>query len=100
VRHAIRAAPTLATAVSVVAALAAGLPGAAAPAAAATTTYTITGLGPPGGSNPSAINATGEMTGYWYLATLMPAPSCPPAYGNTNKPAGNTPGKPCTATAR
>ena len=70
---------------STVAALAAGLP-AAVPAAAATTTYTITDPGSPGGgSNPSAINVTGEVTGYSYLSTLVPTPSCPPVYGNTTK---------------
>src|SRR6267154_53409 len=54
-------------------ALAAGLPAAtavAAPAAAATT-YTITDLGSLGfgESDPSAINATGQVTGLSYLSS-------------------------------
>ena len=60
---------------------AAGLPVAvvaAAPAAAATT-YTITDLGSLGlGSAPNGINATGWVTGYSYLSTLVPTPSCVP----------------------
>ena len=63
---------------------AAGLPAAAvaaAPAAAATT-YTITDLGSLGlGSTGNGINATGEVTGYSYLTTLVPTPRCVP-YGN------------------
>ena len=61
---------------------------AAAPAAAATTTYTITDLGSLGfgGSVPSAVNATGQVTGYSYLLTLVPDPAgCPPNYPNPKK---------------
>jgi probable HAF family extracellular repeat protein len=70
-------------------AAAAGVPAAtavAAPAAAATT-YTITDLGSLGlgETTGSAINATGQVTGYSYLTTLVPTPSCPPVYGNTKK---------------
>lgn len=55
---------TLAAAVNTVAALAADLL-AAVPAAAATTTYTITGLGTLGGfkSTPAAINNNGQIVG-------------------------------------
>ena len=70
-------------------ALAAGLPAAtaaAAPAAAATT-YTITDLGSLGlgTSDGLGINATGQVTGYSYLSTLVPTPACPPVYGNNKK---------------
>ena len=64
--------------------VAAGVPAAAAAAApaAAATTYTITELGSLGlGSTPNGINATGEVTGYSYLSTLVPTPNCVP-YGN------------------
>ncbi len=66
--------------------MAAALPAAAAPAAAATT-YTITDLGSLGlgTSDGCAINATGQVTGYSYLSTLVPTPACPPVYGNTKK---------------
>ena len=70
-------------------AVAAALPATAAVAtpAAAATTYTITDLGSLGygESEPSAINATGQVTGYSYLAKLIPTPECPPVYGNTKK---------------
>ena len=70
-------------------ALAASLPAASAiPAAAATTTYTITGLGSlgAGSTNGSAVNATGQVTGYSYLSTLVPDPAgCPPNYPNPKK---------------
>jgi len=68
-------------------AVAAALPAAAAVPAAAATTYTITDLGSLGfgESEPSAINATGQVTGYSYLAKLIPTPECPPVYGNTKK---------------
>src|SRR5215469_11694230 len=58
----------------------------AAPAAAATT-YTVTDLGSLGfgGTVGSGINATGQVTGYSYLSTLVPTPECPPVYGNTKK---------------
>jgi probable HAF family extracellular repeat protein len=69
-------------------AAAVGLPAvtAAAPAAAATT-YTITDLGSLGLGETvgSAINATGQVTGYSYLSTLVPTPACPPVYGNNKK---------------
>lgn len=69
-------------------AAAVGLPAAiaAAPAAAATT-YTITDLGSLGlgETTGSAINATGQVTGYSYLSTLVPTPACPPVYGNNKK---------------
>jgi probable HAF family extracellular repeat protein len=70
----------------VLAAAAALLAAAAAPAAAATT-YTITDLGSLGlgTSDGSASNATGQVTGYSYLSTLVPTPACPPVYGNTKK---------------
>lgn len=65
-------------------AVAAALPAAAA---APATTYTITNLGSlgQGTSNGSAINASGQVTGYSYLSTLVPTPQCPPVYGNTKK---------------
>lgn len=69
-------------------AVAVGLTAAAAAApAAAATTYTITDLGSLGlgTSDGSAINATGEVTGYSYLSTLVPTPACPPVYGNNKK---------------
>jgi probable HAF family extracellular repeat protein len=67
-------------------AVAAALPAAAAAPAAAATTYTITDLGSLGlGSDGSAVNATGQVTGYSYLSTLVPTPECPPVYGNTKK---------------
>ena len=70
-------------------ALAAGLPAASAiPAAAATTTYTITNLGSlgSGGTVGSAVNATGQVTGYSYLSTLVQDPAgCPPNYPNPKK---------------
>ena len=58
----------------------------AAPAAA-TTSYTVNNLGSLGfgGTVGSGINATGQVTGYSYLSTLVPTPSCPPVYGNTKK---------------
>lgn len=60
--------------------VAAGLPAAAAAApAAAATTYTITDLGSLGlGTIGTGINATGEVTGYSYLSTLVPTPRCVP----------------------
>src|SRR6266568_4179438 len=42
----------------------------------------LTGLGT---SDGLGINATGQVTGYSYLSTLVPTPSCPPVYGNTKK---------------
>ena len=70
-------------------ALAASLPAAGAvPAAAATTTYTITGLGSlgAGGTNGSAVNATGQVTGYSSLSALVQDPAgCPPNYPNPKK---------------
>jgi len=68
-------------------AVAAALPVAAAAPAAAATTYTIANLGSlgSGGTEPSAINANGQVTGYSYLAKLVPTPECPPVYGNTKK---------------
>jgi probable HAF family extracellular repeat protein len=70
-------------------ALAFGLPAAAAaPAAAATTTYTITNLGSlgSGGTVGAAVNATGQVTGYSYLSTLVQDPAgCPPNYPNPKK---------------
>ena len=70
-------------------ALAASLPAAGAiPAAAATTTYTITNLGSlgAGGTVGSAVNATGQVTGYSYLSTLVQDPAgCPPNYPNPKK---------------
>jgi len=68
--------------------LAAGVPAAAAAPAAATTTYTITNLGSLGlgESVDSAINATGQVTGYSYLSTLVQDPAgCPPNYPNPKK---------------
>jgi probable HAF family extracellular repeat protein len=69
--------------------LAAAGPASTAVAATATaaTSYTITDLGSLGlgTSNGSGINATGQVTGYSYLTTLVPTPSCPPVYGNTKK---------------
>jgi probable HAF family extracellular repeat protein len=54
---------------------------AVAPAAAATT-YTIADLGSLGlGTTGTGINATGEVTGYSSLTTLVPTPRCVP-YGN------------------
>src|SRR5499427_895457 len=55
---------------------------AAAPANAATT-YTVTNLGSLGaaGTVAAGINATGEVTGYSTLSTLVPTPVCVP-YGN------------------
>src|SRR5215472_10296576 len=38
-----------------------------------------------GGTVGSGINATGQVTGYSYLSTLVPTPECPPVYGNTKK---------------
>ena len=65
-------------------AVAAGLTAvtAAAPANAATT-YTVTNLGSlgAGGTVAAGINATGEVTGYSTLSTLVPTPVCVP-YGN------------------
>jgi probable HAF family extracellular repeat protein len=69
-------------------ALAASLPAASAiPAAAATTTYTITDLGSLGqGTVGSAVNATGQVTGYSYLSTFVQDPAgCPPNYPNPKK---------------
>jgi probable HAF family extracellular repeat protein len=70
-------------------ALAASLPAAGAiPAAAATTTYTITDLGSlgAGGTNGSAVNATGQVTGYSSLSALVQDPAgCPPNYPNPKK---------------
>jgi probable HAF family extracellular repeat protein len=70
-------------------AVAAGVPTAIAAAAPATaaTTYTVTNLGSLGlgTSDGSAINATGQVTGYSYLSTLVPTPACPPVYGNSKK---------------
>src|SRR5215471_4870526 len=68
--------------------LAAGAPAAAAATAAATTTYTITNLGSlgSGGTVGSAVNATGQVTGYSYLSTLVQDPAgCPPNYPNPKK---------------
>jgi probable HAF family extracellular repeat protein len=76
----------LAAAVSTAAALAAaaaGLP--AAPAGAATTTYTITNLGTLGGTGefpqtePSAINAGGQATGFSYTSQVITF-TCPVHY--------------------
>jgi hypothetical protein len=86
-------------------ALAAGVPAAtavAAPAAAATT-CTITGLGSLGLGSTAAseINATGQVTGYSYLTTLVPTPACPPVYGKNKKNCVEHPGmRSSTATAR
>jgi len=70
-------------------ALAASLPAASAiPAAAATTTYTITNLGSlgSGGTAGSGVNATGQVTGYSSLSTLVQDPAgCPPNYPNPKK---------------
>ena len=70
-------------------ALAASLPAAnAIPAAAATTPYTITNLGSLGfgGTVGSAVNATGQVTGYSYLSTLVQDPAgCPPNYPNPKR---------------
>ena len=83
--------------------VATGLPTAAAAPAAAATTYTITDLGSLGLgiSNCSAINDTGQVTGYSYLSTLVPTPACPPVTATTRKHAWNTPGtRSPAATAR
>jgi probable HAF family extracellular repeat protein len=76
---------TLAATMSTVAALGVGLL-AAAPAEAATT-YTITNVGSLGqGTVGSAVNATGQVTGYSYLSTLVQDPAgCPPNYPNPKK---------------
>jgi hypothetical protein len=66
-------------------AVAAGLPSAAAAPAAAATTYTITDLGSLGGTGedpqtePSAINANGQVTGFSYTSTTLTFP-CPTHY--------------------
>jgi probable HAF family extracellular repeat protein len=66
-------------------AVGAGLPAAAAaPAAAATATYTITDLGSLGGpvypqTEPAAINASGQVTGYSFTSTAVAEP-CPGHY--------------------
>ena len=55
-------------------ALAAGLPAAAAaPAAAASTTYTVTNMGSlgDGGTQPEAINASGQVTGFSFTSTVV-----------------------------
>ncbi len=64
-------------------AAAAGLPAAAAaPAAAATAAYTVTNLGSLGGTGeypvtePAAINANGQVTGFSYTSTTIKEP-CP-----------------------
>jgi probable HAF family extracellular repeat protein len=66
---------TLAATMSTVAALAAGLT-AAAPASAATTTYTITDLGTLGGffTVPAAINNNGQVTGVAALSKEIQVP--------------------------
>ena len=65
--------------------VAAGLPVAAVAAAPANaaTTYTVINLGSLGaaGTVAAGINATGEVTGYSTLSTLVPTPVCVP-YGN------------------
>jgi probable HAF family extracellular repeat protein len=71
---------------STVAALAAGLT-AAAPASAATATYTETIMGSLGGgfTDATAINATGQVTGYSNTDKQIQVP-CPPAqYGQPKK---------------
>ena len=63
-------------------ALAVGLPAAAAaPAAAATTTYTITDLGSlgSGGTQPTGINASGQVTGDSLTSAIITVP-CPTRY--------------------
>ena len=70
-------------------ALAAGVPAGVATAvpAAAATTYTVTGLGSLGGgyTHATAINATGQVTGYSDLAKEIQV-SCPPSqYGQPKK---------------
>jgi probable HAF family extracellular repeat protein len=73
---------TLAATACTAAALAAGLPAAAAAPEAAATTYTITDLGSLGlGTTGTGINATGEVTGYSSVTTLVPTPRCV-RYGN------------------
>src|SRR5262249_58466916 len=50
--------------------------------AAGASTCTLPVLGWLGlGSTPTGINATGEVTGYSYLSTLVPTPNCV-RYGN------------------
>jgi uncharacterized membrane protein len=68
-------------------AVAAAVPAVAAAQAAAAATYTVTNLGSlgAGGTVAAGINATGEVTGYSFLSTLVPTPECPPVYGNTKK---------------
>ena len=74
--------PALALAVGVAPAVVA-----AVPAAAATTTYTVTDLGSLGFgvSDALAVNATGEVTGYSYLSKEIQIPCPPQQYGQPKK---------------
>jgi hypothetical protein len=68
--------------------LAAGVPAAVAtavPAAAATSTYTETNMGSLGGglTDATAINASGQVTGYSALAKEIQVPCPPQQYGQT-----------------
>ena len=83
-RHTTRAVLTLAATVSTVVALAVGLTAAAAPAAAAAKTYTITNLGSLGfvgydTTEPSAIDASGQVAGFSETSTTITFP-CPGHY--------------------
>ena len=70
--------------------LAAGVPAAVAtavPAAAATSTYTETNMGSLGGgfTDATAINASGQVTGYSALAKQIQVPCPPQQYGQPKK---------------
>ncbi len=87
-------------------AAAAGVPAAiaaAAPAAAAAATYTVTNMGSLGGTredpvtDPSAINANGQVTGFSYTSATIKEP-CP--YPSTTQCSFQPQHASCTATAR
>jgi probable HAF family extracellular repeat protein len=71
----------MASAAALLVSMGTGLAGGAV-AAASTQTYTITNLGGLGGGTyGSAINATGEVAGYSYLAQLVKVSPCPTGGG-------------------